>query len=68
MDRELMIKMGWSRDLIESVLKMQKALDEHAKYSFDSAAHVQSSISLYASTIDTTNLVPVAGNEIRVNK
>lgn len=66
MDKELMIKMGWDQDLIESVLKMKKTLDESSRYSSDSVAYVQSTIMFDASSISTANLVPIAENEIRV--
>ena len=66
MDKELMIKLGWEQDLIESILKMKKTLDESTKYSSDSVVHIQSAIKFDASSINTANLFPIAENEIRV--
>lgn len=66
MNKELLIKMGWSQDLIDSVLKMKKTLDESARYSSGSVVHIQSSIMTVASSIDTTHMVPIAENKIRL--
>jgi len=66
MDKELMIKMGWSQDLIESALELKKKLDESMGCSPDAVVAVQNRMTLMASSIDTRHLVPIAENKIRV--